>query len=126
MEAFLRLEEILCHEFYEYDVKSTTEFELFLLTKEIALLSFASQFVMSDLDRFETLANQMIAKCQILQPDFEIYPKIHHMSHYGDIIKIFGPLYFYSTFRYFSCYFDSKINVVFKFLVMSESTNTAK
>lgn len=91
-------------------MKSTPEFELFLLTKEVALLSFASEFSSFDLGRFEILSNEMIAKCKVLLPEFEIYPKIHHLAHYGELIQIFGPLYLYSTFRFVYYHLQQSIN----------------
>lgn len=74
-------------------------YELYKLLRKFCQLSFALSFTEHELQQFEILANQIVEKCTVIQPDFSVYCKLHHISHYGDLIRLFGPLYFYSTFR---------------------------
>lgn len=35
-----------------------------------------------------------------IEPSFNIFPKLHHLLHYEDLSKIWGPLMSYATFKY--------------------------
>lgn len=85
--------------FIQFFNSNFQEFKLYKALREFVLLAFSSTFVETDLRKLDFLANQVINFCVSIQPDFSIYCKLHHLLHYGDLIKFFGPLYLYSTFR---------------------------
>lgn len=74
-------------------------YKLYVFLRKFCKLAFALSFTNQDLQQFEVLANQIVEKCILIQPNFSVFCKLHHLSHYGDIIRFFGPLYYYSTFR---------------------------
>ncbi|KAH9392165.1 hypothetical protein TYRP_005233, partial [Tyrophagus putrescentiae] len=95
-EAFLKIEAI----FVEILNHQWPEFALYKSLREFVLLAFAPTFTSTELTKFETLANKILEGCLAIQPEFSVYCKLHHLTHYGDLTKLFGPLYLYSTFRY--------------------------
>lgn len=94
-EALMKLDAILINVLHP----QMEGYDLYKLLRKFCQLSFALKFNDHDLQQFEILANKIVEKCTVIQPDFSVYCKIHHISHYGDLIRFFGPLYFYSTFR---------------------------
>ncbi len=74
-------------------------YQLYKLLRKFCQLSFALSFTEQELQQFEVLANEIVEKCTVILPDFSVFCKIHHLTHYGDLIRLFGPLYFYSSFR---------------------------
>jgi hypothetical protein len=81
------------------------EDKLYRNMKKLTLLSFSRKFTERGLRLFEPLARKVIENCDeicrtILCKQFNVYCKLHHVLHYGDLIRVFGPLYLYSTWHY--------------------------
>lgn len=64
--------------------------------KEFALLVFQTKFTEEDLKRMHSLAFNIHEKYRQFT---HIHCKIHHILHYADLIRKYGPLYLYCTWR---------------------------
>ena len=95
MEALLKIEAVLI----DILQPNWAEFELLIRLKEFVILTFQPSIEKEKLKRFEVLANTIASLCQDLRPGFEIFCKLHHLTHYGDLVEFYGPLFLYSTFR---------------------------
>lgn len=95
MEAFLKLPAIL---FNIFDTNSV-QFKLWKCLKDFTVLSLAKSLTESDLEEMRSLSDKIINFCLELV-DMEVFCKLHHLVHYADLIVQFGPLYYFSTFRY--------------------------
>jgi hypothetical protein len=76
------------------------EVKLFAKMKEFTLISFRKTLSDQDATRLTKIAAEFLGDLKNLTPHFKIYCKLHHLSHYGDLTRVYGPLYLYSTFRY--------------------------
>lgn len=94
-EALMKLDAILI----DILQPQMNSYQLYKDLRKFCQLAFALSFTQQDLQQFEVLANQIVERCTVIHPEFLVYCKLHHLSHYGDLIRRFGPLYFYSTFR---------------------------
>jgi hypothetical protein len=72
--------------------------------KMLTLLAFSRKFTERGLRLFEPLTHRIIDGCNklccSLSKPFEVYCKLHHCLHYGDLVRVFGPLYLYCTWHY--------------------------
>lgn len=96
MEAFLKLEVIL---FPEFD-PSKSEWKLYSALKEFILLSYSLELDQKGLNRLNVLANIIIEEWKDLDNNSTVYCKLHHLSHYCDLIRKYGPLYLYANLHY--------------------------
>lgn len=84
--------------FFEFFDPNSLPFKLWLVSKEFTLIAFSQNVSKEDCEEMNVLSNIMIHFIKELGG--HIFCKLHHITHYGQLIKQFGPLYFYSTFRY--------------------------
>ncbi|KAI2810569.1 hypothetical protein BLOT_001732 [Blomia tropicalis] len=94
LELFLKFAAI----FFEFFDPNSLPFKLWLVSKEFTLIAFSQNVSKEDCEEMNVLSNIMIHFIKELGG--HIFCKLHHITHYGQLIKQFGPLYFYSTFRY--------------------------
>ena len=76
------------------------EFALYKELKQFTLLAFSCSFAESDANRLTTIAHSFIHKCKLFNPNFKVICKVHQLTHYGELIKKFGPAFLYTNFRY--------------------------
>lgn len=81
------------------------EYQLLVNLKRFTLLVHQSEFGKQDIIKLNNLAEQIVKACQKLQirPESsevsQVWCKLHHLTHYGDMVSKFGPPYMY---RYFT------------------------
>lgn len=78
-----------------------TEFKLYKFLKEFTLISFQKSFSKDkDIPRLRELPVFIMEEFKKLDSGFDIYCKLHHCTHYADLILKFGPLIYYATWHY--------------------------
>lgn len=79
-------------------------FQLFSSLKRFTILAFSDFISRTEARQLTSLANDILQQYSAfaLQIGFknEIFCKLHHLTHYGQLVEKFGPLYQFGTFRY--------------------------
>lgn len=95
---FARLESV----FFEEIRRESKGFKLYKTMVNFLRLISQSKFTEKEIQDIETLSRKMVSLCFEIENDglsneeirlkgFEVFPKLHHLIHYGQQIKIFGP-----------------------------------
>jgi hypothetical protein len=78
-------------------VTDTDSFSLFLALKEFSLICFSEEISIHQLRRLTQTCSNIFQLLYKIDPNYKIFPKLHHLIHYRDQIQKFGPLINYST-----------------------------
>lgn len=72
--------------------------------KRFTLISFQTSITDQECNLLTTLAESILPKYRNLatkfDKDFKIYSKLHTMTHFGDLVRKFGPPYQFGVFRW--------------------------
>jgi hypothetical protein len=78
-------------------VQSSNPFQLFESLKNIAIISFQVSISKDNLAELRTNISKMFQYYKALDASGKVTPKMHHISHYPDLIENFGPLVHFSS-----------------------------
>ena len=79
---------------------SDPKFQLLLVLIEISSNISAFSFDVNDIAYLGTLISDFLRGCREHMPGLTVTIKFHHLVHYPRMIKLFGPLRFYSTMNF--------------------------
>lgn len=104
----MKTEAVFCRNWNE----NWIEIKLFKVLKEFILIIFASSITKSQALKLKSLSLEILNIFSLLRrslnelqrkstvTDSSITCKVHHLSHYHQLIPIFGPLIYFATFHY--------------------------
>lgn len=82
-------------------LQNTDAFQLLLALKNVCKISFKHKISKDfDLESLRQSTTEVFRLINLIDPNFKIFPKLHQITHYPDIIQQFGPLINFSTLRY--------------------------
>ncbi|KAH9406522.1 hypothetical protein TYRP_013503 [Tyrophagus putrescentiae] len=100
LEMFLKLPAIF------FDVFNTNwvEYQLYSKLKEFILISFSPVITRDQVLKLKNLSidiiNLLVEVSNSIGSDYRVHCKVHHLTHYSNLIFRFGPLFLFSTFRF--------------------------
>lgn len=100
MEIFLKLPAI----FFEVFNTSWQEYQLYRSLKEFILITFSPVITRDQALQLKTYSIEIINLLTLISNsignDYRIHCKVHHLTHYSNLVFRFGPLFLFSTFRF--------------------------
>lgn len=100
LEMFLKLPAIF------FDVFNTNwvEYQPYSKLKEFILISFSPVITRDQVLKLKNLSidiiNLLVEVSNSIGSDYRVHCKVHHLTHYSNLIFRFGPLFLFSTFRF--------------------------
>ncbi|KAH9388377.1 hypothetical protein TYRP_023559 [Tyrophagus putrescentiae] len=100
LEIFLKLPAI----FFEVFNTSWQEYQLYRSLKEFILITFSPVITRDQALQLKTYSIEIINLLTLISNsignDYRIHCKVHHLTHYSNLVFRFGPLFLFSTFRF--------------------------
>jgi hypothetical protein len=79
------------------DILTSIPFLLYLCLKEVCIVSFKNKIEDFEICKLKSNILLLFSYLKILEPEYKIFPKLHHLTHYPEMIRKFGPLVSYSS-----------------------------
>ena len=79
---------------------ASDSFQLYKAFLHIAMISFQCTITQENLLTLQSEILQMFILIKRIDPNFKIFAKLHHITHYPEMIRRFGPLIFFSTLSF--------------------------
>lgn len=75
-------------------------FKLYMTVKKACIMCYKDSFKPEETEELRQTISNMFRLAREINPNFRITPKMHHMTHYHQIIEKFGTLIDFSTLPY--------------------------
>ena len=81
-------------------IEASKAFQLYATYKTICLISFSTIITTEQISELSANISNLFRLALEIDHEFKITPKLHHLTHYPDLIRMFGPLIQFSTLSF--------------------------